>query len=86
MTTSVTSTEFQTRSGKYLEASGKHPVLITRHDRPYRILIDVGEYQRLKALDTRQALYPHELSEELKQELEKGYQGKPTPDLDHLMD
>ncbi len=48
--------------------------------------IDIEEYERLKRYDTRQALYPHELSDELKAELEKGYQGEATPELDHLLD
>lgn len=85
MPINVTSTEFQTRAGRYIESAGKQPVFITKHDRPVRVLIDVDEYERLKAHDTRQALHPHELDDEMKTELEKGYQGTPTTDLDHLM-
>ena len=85
MSINVTSTEFQTRAGRYIESSGKQPVFITKHDRPVRVLIDVDEYERLKAHDTRQALAPHELDDEFKSELEKGFQGAPTPELDHLM-
>lgn len=83
---SITSTEFQTRAGQYLEESSKTPVFITRHKRPVRVLLDIDEYKRLKSIDTRLALYPHELSDDIKADLEKGYQGRPTPDLDHLMD
>ena len=82
---SVTSTEFRNRAGVYLDEAAKSPVLITKHNRPARVLIDFDEYERLKSYDTRQALYPSELSDELKAELEKGYQGEPTPDLDHLL-
>ena len=85
MTDSVTATEFQTRAGQYIESSAKNPVYITKHGRPVRVLVDVEEYERLKAHDTRRALYPHELDDEMKAELEKGYQGEPTPELDHLM-
>ncbi len=86
MTINVTATEFQTRAGQYLDRSGKQPVYITKHNRPVRVLIDVEEYERLKAYDTRQVLYPDELPDDIKAELEKGYQGPSRPDLDHLME
>ena len=82
----VTSTDFQNRAGQYLDEAAKAPIFITRYDRPVRVLIDVEEYQRLKRCDTRQALYPHELSDALKAELEKGYQGRHLPELDQLME
>jgi len=47
-------------------------------------IIDFIKY-KLKKEDTRKALYPHELDDEMKAELEKGYQGSSTPDLDHLI-
>ena len=62
----VTSTEFQTRTGLYLDEAGKAPIIITRYNRPVRVLVDIDEYERLKSYDTRKALYPHELSAELK--------------------
>ena len=37
-------------------------------------------------LTTREALYPHELSDELKAGLTKGYKGRATPELNHLME
>ena len=84
-TKNVTSTEFQNRAGQYLEQSAKEPILITRYDRPIRVLLDIEEYERLKRYDTRRALSPDELSDELKEELERGYQGELTPELDDLM-
>ncbi|MDP7547251.1 MAG: type II toxin-antitoxin system Phd/YefM family antitoxin [Alphaproteobacteria bacterium] len=83
---SITSTEFQTRAGTYLDQAAKGPVFITRHKRAVRVLLDIDEYERLKQYDTRQSLYPHELSDELKAELEKGWQGARNKHLDHLMD
>lgn len=59
--TVVASTEFQNRPGLYIERSGKTPVFITKHRRPVRVLIDIEEYERLKARDTRQPLYADEL-------------------------
>ena len=81
----IPSTEFQTRIGRYIDEAGKGPIYITKHNRPIRVLVDVDEYERLKRHDTRQALYPHELGDDLKADLEAGYQGGPTPDLDHLL-
>lgn len=47
----VTSREFQTRAGRYLDAAGRHPVFITKHGRVERVVLDVEEYRRLKALE-----------------------------------
>lgn len=81
----ITSTEFRARAGVYFDEAAKAPVIITKHSRPSRVLLDIDEYERLKQYDTRQALYPHELSGELKAQLDEGYQGEPTPGLDHLL-
>jgi prevent-host-death family protein len=62
---SITSTEFQNRAGRYLDAAAKAPVFITRYDRPVRVLIDIDEYERLKALDTRQAYRVEDITEDL---------------------
>ena len=51
----VTSREFQTRAGRYLDAAGRHPVFITKHGRTERVVLDVEEYRRLKALDDERA-------------------------------
>lgn len=59
----VASTEFQNRLGHYIEASGRRPVFITKHKRPARVLLDIEEYERLKARDTRQALTPRDLTD-----------------------
>lgn len=82
---SVSSTEFQTRAGLYFERSGKEPIVITKHKRPVRVLVDYDEYNRLKEYDTRVALTAGEFGETFSEELKEGYQGEPTPDLDHLM-
>ncbi len=82
----VTATEFQTRAGAYIERSGKAPVVITKHSRPARVLVDFDEYERLKSHDTRRALYPRELGPEARDALDLGYQGEATPELDHLLD
>ena len=86
-TTEVTSTEFRAHSGQYIEEAGKRPVYITKHGRPVRVLIDVEEYERLRAQEVKSyRLDQDELPADIIAELEKGYQGEPTPHLDHLMD
>ncbi len=58
---------------------------MTHHGRESVVVLSADEYKRLKALDTREAFYSHELPDELLAEFTKGYQGEPTPQLDHLM-
>lgn len=81
----VTSTEFQTRAGKYLDEAAKAPVYITRHERPVRVLVDVAEYERLKEFDTRRAYLVEDLPDHIKADIERGYKGEQTPELDHLL-
>ena len=60
----VTATEFQNRAGRYLDEAARAPVVITRHGRPSRILLDIKEYERLKRKDMRQAIRPEDLRDE----------------------
>ena len=64
MSQTVASTEFQTHAGLYLDESGREPVIITRYNRPVRVLIDIQEYERLKACDSRRAWFAHEIPDE----------------------
>lgn len=82
----VTSTELQRKLGEVISHAKREPVTITSHGREEVVICDVEYFNRLKKYDTRKALYPHELSDDLKSELEKGYQGPETPHLDHLLD
>ncbi|MBL1240338.1 MAG: type II toxin-antitoxin system Phd/YefM family antitoxin [OCS116 cluster bacterium] len=79
----VTATEYQQNVGLYSDIAMREPVIITKQKREKLVLLSVEDYNRLKALDTRQALYAHELSEDL---LGGDFKGEATPDLDHLMD
>lgn len=81
----VASTEFQNRAGLYLERSAKTPVFITRHNRPVRVLLDIDEYQRLKARDTRQAISAEELTEAELEAMRVDH-GPRNAQLDALMD
>lgn len=80
----VTAAELQRQFGLYREIARKEPVLVTHHGRDSLVVLSSDEYRRLKALDTRRAFYPHELPDHILAELDKGYQGSPTPELDHL--
>jgi prevent-host-death family protein len=82
---SVASTEFQNRAGLYIERAAKSPVFITKHSRPVRVLLDIEEYERMKARDTRQAFYTHELPDEWVVALETSAFDHLDPKLDELM-
>jgi prevent-host-death family protein len=84
--TIVASTEFQNRAGLYMERSAKTPVFITKHNRPVRVLLDIDEYERLKARDTRKVYYAHELPDDMIEALENATFDHLDPSLDHLMD
>lgn len=86
MTETVASTEFQNRAGHYIERAGRAPVIITKHNRPARVLLDIEEYERLKARDTRQAHYAWELPAATIAALESADFRHIDPALDELMD
>ena len=83
---SVTSTEFQQAVGEYGDLARKTPVVVTRHRRPWFVVLDPDEYARLKSYDTRQAHYPHELSDDLLAELKEAEMDPRHAPLDELMD
>jgi len=65
-TKKVTSTEFQTRTGQYLDEAGKAPVFITKHSRPVRVLIDIDLYEHFAELEksTQEVLSASEATED----------------------
>jgi prevent-host-death family protein len=81
---SVSATEFQTRAGLYIEQSGKAPVFITRHRRLARVLIDIEEYERLKARDTRQSYRTETLPDVWADALAEADYGPVEPALEAL--
>ncbi len=81
----ITAAELQNHFGRYRDLAQKEPVSVTHHGRESIVVMSADEYKRLKALDTRQAYFAHELPDHIVEELEKGYKGGPTPHLDHLM-
>lgn len=81
----VAATEFQNRAGLYIEQAAKNPVFITKHSRPVRVLLDIDEYERLKARDTREAISPSGLTDAELAHM-RTHQGPRNAHLDHLMD
>lgn len=81
----ITAAELQNHFGRYRDIAQREPVSVTHHGRESIVVLSAEEYKRLKALDTRQAFFSHELPDDLMAELDKGYQGEPTPHLDPLM-
>jgi prevent-host-death family protein len=81
----ITAAELQNKFGRYRDLAQREPVAVTHHGRESIVVLSADEYRRLKALDTRRAFYARELPDDMIAELEKGYQGEPTPHLDHLM-
>lgn len=59
----VTSTNFSNAIGFFIDEAAKEPIIITKHNRAVRVLIDIDEYERLKAFDTREYLHPTELTD-----------------------
>jgi prevent-host-death family protein len=75
----VASTEFQNRAGLYMDQAAKSPVFITKHNRPTRVLLDIDEYTRLKARDTRVTIRSEDLSDDIINALDNA-------DFSHLKD
>lgn len=82
---SVTSAEIQRQFGRFREIAQREPVTITSLGRESLVMVSADEFKRLKALDAREAFFTDDLPDDIIAELEKGYRGEPTPDLDHLM-
>lgn len=84
--TIVTATKFQATPGRYFEESAREPVYITKHNRPARVLVDVAEFERLKARDTRQNIQVADLPPKWAAALEAADYGEADPKLEALMD
>lgn len=80
----VTATEFKSKFGAYSAQVHKGPFVITSHDRPLFVAMDIEEYERLKAADTRKHYHPAELPEAAMAALEAGDLGPRDEHLDDL--
>jgi PHD/YefM family antitoxin component YafN of YafNO toxin-antitoxin module len=65
----ITSVDLRKQFGRCRELALKQPVLVTHHGHETLVVLSAEEFKRLKALDTRQAFYSWELTEDLAQAL-----------------
>ena len=80
---SVTAADLQKHFGRYREKALKEPVSVTHHGRDSLVIMSAEEFARLKSLDTRQALYPWELPDDLARALDMSVPAPETYEFDH---
>ncbi len=81
----VTAAELQKQFGRFRDVALREPVSVTHHGRDSLVILSADEYVRLKALDTRQAVHPWELPDDLANILEKSEPPEFTQQFDHEM-
>jgi prevent-host-death family protein len=85
----VTSSEFQTRAGQYLER-GSGTYVVTRYNRPQKVVIDYEEFERLKKLaysrPTREAMKVEDLPADAIEALRTADYSHIDPELNKLME
>ena len=79
----VTAAELQKQFGRFRDLALREPVSVTHHGRDSLVMLSSDEYNRLKALDTRFAVYPWELPNDLVEALEKSEPPAFTTQFDH---
>ncbi|MES2000851.1 MAG: type II toxin-antitoxin system prevent-host-death family antitoxin [Pseudomonadota bacterium] len=84
----VSSSEFQTRAGQYLERGST--VVVTRYNRPLKVVIDYAEFEHLKELathrPTREAMRVEDLPEDAVEALRAADFSHIDPGLNKLME
>jgi PHD/YefM family antitoxin component YafN of YafNO toxin-antitoxin module len=80
---SVTAAELQKQFGRFRDLALREPVSVTHHGRESLVIVAADEYARLKALDTRQALHPWELPDDLAEALEQAEPPASSAQFDH---
>jgi PHD/YefM family antitoxin component YafN of YafNO toxin-antitoxin module len=79
----VTAAELQKQFGRFRDMALREPVSVTHHGRDSLVILSADEYVRLKALDSRQAVHPWELPDDLAKALEKSEPPPFTSKFDH---
>lgn len=82
----VTAAELQKRFGRYRDMALREPVSVTHHGRDSLVMLSADEYSRLKALDTRRALYAWELPDDLVEALDEAEPPAETAAFDHELE
>jgi PHD/YefM family antitoxin component YafN of YafNO toxin-antitoxin module len=79
----VTSAELQKQFGRFRDLARREPVSVTHHGRDSLVILAADEYERLKALDTRKALHPWELPNDLVEALDRSAPPDSSAQFDH---
>ena len=79
----ITAAELQKQFGRYREVAIREPVSITHHGRESLVMLSADEYRRLKALDSRNAVRPWELPDDLALAIEAATPPEATREFDH---
>jgi prevent-host-death family protein len=79
----ITAAELQKQFGRYREVAIREPVSITHHGRESLVMLSADEYRRLKALDSRNAVRPWELPDDLALAIETATPPEATREFDH---
>ena len=82
----ISSAELRHRFSRCRDLALKEPLSVTHHGRESLVVLSADEFRRLKALDTRQALYAWELPEDLAEALDEAQPPAHTAQFDHELD
>ena len=82
----VKSADLRRQFTRYRELALKEPVSVTYNGQESLVVLSADEFKRLKALDTRQALYAWELPADLAKALETAEPPAFTAKFDHELD
>jgi PHD/YefM family antitoxin component YafN of YafNO toxin-antitoxin module len=82
----ITSADLRRRFTRCRELALKEPVSVTQNGRESLVVLSVDEFKRLKALDTREALFAWELPKDLVDALETAEPPAFTAQFDHELE
>jgi PHD/YefM family antitoxin component YafN of YafNO toxin-antitoxin module len=82
----ITSADLRRQFTRCRELALKEPVSITHNGRESLVVLSADEFKRLKALDTREALYAWELPQDLADALESAAPPAFTAQFDHELE
>jgi prevent-host-death family protein len=82
----VKSADLRRQFTRYRELALKEPVSVTHKGQESLVVLSADEFKRLKALDTREALYAWELPQDLVNALKTAEPPAFTAQFDHELD
>ena len=82
----ITAADLRRQFTRCRELALKEPVSVTHNGRESLVVLSADEFKRLKALDTREALYAWELPQDLADALEAAEPPAFTAQFDHELE